>query len=95
MRNASNSTRSTNNATSSSISMQEVHLHCGVIFLTIQYGFVINYSHNFKTEQLRVADINNYIKKGWMDLGWKRIISACLFDPTAGNGHEEEFMMHG
>jgi hypothetical protein len=30
-----------------------------------------------------------------MDLGWKRIISACLFDPTAGNGHEEEFMMHG
>ena len=95
MRNASNSTRSTNNATPSSISMQEVHLRCGTICLTLQYGLVINYSHNFKTEQVEVAEINKYIKKGWLKYGWARIISACLFDPTAGNGNEEEFMMQG
>lgn len=93
MRNASNSTRSTNNATPSSISMQEVHLHCGIIFLTIQNGLVINYSHNFKSNQVEVSEINSYLKKGWLKYGWVRIISACLFDPTAGNGNEEEFMM--
>ena len=95
MRNASNSTNNATPATPSSISMQEVHINRGTICLTLQYGLVINYSHNFKTEQVEVSEINEYIKKGWLKYGWVRIISACLFDPTAGNGNEEEFMMQG
>jgi hypothetical protein len=94
MRNASNSTPSTNNATFT------VFMHCGQITLTVKDGLVISETNNFKEEVVSISTMNIYIKRGWLqelgwELGWRRIVSAAMSLPNAGEGREEEFMMHG